>query len=93
MENVAQALSCIRAQTKHLDLDQVLEEVHSGQKNLLWAVPREKQDVQGEKVHVMNLLSCSPSFRKAVLNMKIDENLCILMVCFFFGNRPDDPCD
>jgi hypothetical protein len=92
MENVAQALSCIRAQTKLLDLDQVLEEVHSGQKNLLWAVPREKQDVQGEKVHVMNLLSCSPSFRKAVLNMKIDENLCILMVCFFGGQtswRPE----
>ena len=91
MENLAQGLSCIRAQTKDLDLDQVLEEVHSGQKNLLWAVPREKQDVQGEKVHVMNLLSCSPSFRKAVLNMKIDENLCILMVCVCWGNQPDDP--
>jgi hypothetical protein len=92
MENVAHSLSSIRAETKELDLEQVLEDVHSGQKNLLWAIPREKQDVQGERVHLMNLITCSPSFRKAVLNMKIDENLCILMVFFcFFGIRPDDP--
>jgi hypothetical protein len=93
MENIAHALSSIRAEMKELDLEQVLEDVHSGQKNLLWAIPREKQDVRGETVHLMNLITCSPSFRKAMLNMKIDENLCILMVCFFFGNRPDDPCD
>ena len=91
MENVAYALSCISAQTKKLDLDQVLEEVHQAQKNLLWAIPREKQDVKGETVHISNLLSCSQSFRKAILNMKINDNLCILMVCLF--QMPFRLCD
>jgi hypothetical protein len=37
------------------------------------------------------LLSCSQSFRKAILNMKINDNLCILMVCLF--QMPFRLCD
>ena len=80
MGDVAHGLSLIGARIEKLELDQVLDEVNRGEKNLAWFLAKERLDSEGENVRLKCLISCSPSFRKSVLDMTIDEPLCIFMV-------------
>ena len=58
----------------------MLEEVKIAQKNLSWIDQDRAQVIKGERVRLKNLISCSPSFRQSILDMKINEALCIFMV-------------
>jgi len=73
----------IGAKTENLDLDQMLEQVQKGSKNLAWAVMRGKNDLKGQHVRLTSLISCSASFRQAILDMRINEPLCILIESIF----------
>lgn len=81
MDNVARALVALATNTRNLDLDKAVEEVHSNIKAFrLLQTPKARRantDMISGYVRFSTLVSASSLFRGAILSMDVDRTLCL----------------
>jgi len=83
MEHVAQAVAQLGANIASLDLNKVLEEVQTAMPYLKSIAPERDFEAQANQVHVWRLMASSASFRKAIIDMEINQPLCDFMGSMF----------
>lgn len=75
MEDLAIAAAQLGARIEGLDLAQVLEEVQTTISNLSILAPGRDCHLHSNRLRLWALISSSPSFRKAIIDMEINEPL------------------
>jgi len=83
MEHVAQAVAQLGANILSLDLNKVLDEVQTATPYLQSIAPQRNFEAQANQVHVWRLMASSASFRKAIIEMEINQPLCDFMGSMF----------
>ena len=83
MEHVAQAAAHLGANIASLDLNKVLEEVQNSMPYLQSIAPERDFEAQANQVQVWRLMASSASFRKAIIDMEINQPLCDFMGSMF----------
>ena len=83
MEHVAQAMAQLGANILSLDLNKMLDEVQTATPYLQSIAPQRDFAAQANQVHVWRLMASSASFRKAIIEMEINQPLCDFMGSMF----------
>ena len=83
MEHVAQAVAQLGANIASLDLNKVLEEVQTAMPYLKSVALERDFEAQANQVQVWRLMASSASFRKAIIDMEINQPLCDFMGSMF----------
>jgi len=83
MEHVAQAVAQLGANISSLDLNKVLDEVKTAMPYIRSIAPQRDFEAQANQVHVWGLIASSASFRKAIIEMEINQPLCDFMGSMF----------